>query len=360
MPVIGSDVPQPSELVPVSEDPVCSESPLTAFDSWITSTSLFYIRNHFSVPELDPSTWSLIVDGEVEQPLRLSYEEITKMPSKGLVATLECAGNSRSSMTPPPEGIPFGHGAVSTAEWTGVPLAAILELARIKDTAKDVVLEGADYGEEEEEGVPIDLAYARSLPLNKALDPDTLLAYRMNGESLSQEHGWPLRTIVPGCYAMASVKWLVHIRVLDQPFDGFFQTLRYIITEKGRSIASSTPLTALRVKSVIAQPVAGEVIPLGDYRIRGVAWSSQGDIVSVEVSTDWGKTWQAARLLEPHSRYAWRRWEFVWQPQRPGRTILMARATDGEGNTQPLGPTWNYRGYANNAAYAVPVEVRSL
>ena len=349
----------PSELVPVSEDPLCRESPLTAYDSWITPTALFYVRSHFSsVPKLDASTWSLTVDGEVEQPLSLGYEEMTTLPTKSLASTLECAGNSRSAMTPPAEGIPFGHGAISTAEWTGVSLAAILERAGIKDTAREVVLEGADYGEEEENDVPIELGYVRGLPLERALDPDTLLAHRMNGEVLSTEHGWPLRAIVPGWYAMASVKWLVRIRVLDRPFDGFFQKLRYILTEDGGDIASSPPLTTLRVKSLIVQPVAGETIQLGEYRVRGYAWSGHGDVASVEVSADWGKTWRVANLLAPHGRYAWRQWEFAWQPQTAGRTILMARATDSEGNTQPLSINWNYRGYANNAVFPVPVEVR--
>jgi DMSO/TMAO reductase YedYZ molybdopterin-dependent catalytic subunit len=351
----------PTELSTISEEPLCRESPLAAYDSWITPTALFYVRNHFSsVPELDASTWSLTVDGEVEQPLSLSYEEITKLPTRSLASTLECAGNSRSAMTPPAEGIPFGHGAVSTAEWTGVSLAAILERAVIKDTAREVVLEGADYGEEEENDVPIELGYVRGLPLEKALDPDILLAHRMNGDVLSTEHGWPLRAIVPGWYAMASVKWLVRIRVLDHPFDGFFQKLRYILIEEGGDIASSPPLTALRVKSLIVQPVAGERVPPGEYRVCGYAWSGHGDVAGVEVSTDWGKTWQAANLLEPHGRYAWRQWEFVWWPRTPGRTILMARATDSEGNTQPLSIPWNYRGYANNATFPVPVEVRSL
>ena len=348
-----------SELVPVSEDPACKESPPSALDDWITPANLFYIRSHFSVPIVDASAWSLTVDGEVERPLTLRYDEITNLPSKRLVATLECAGNSRSSMVPPPEGIPFGRGAISTGEWTGVPLAAILERAGVKGNAREVVLEGADYGEEEEEGVPLEMGFARALPLEKALDPDTLLCYQLNGEALTQDHGWPLRAIVPGWYAMASVKWLARIHVAASPFEGFFQTLRYIVTEKGMSIASSTPVTTLRVKSLITRPAADEVIPLGKYRIRGLAWSGQGEISGVEVSTDWSKTWQPAHLLEPHARYASRQWEYLWEPPGPGRKILMARATDSEGNIQPLSQTWNYRGYANNASYAVPVDVRS-
>ena len=351
------DPSQPPELVPVCEEPLCSESPLSAYDSWITPSSLFYVRSHFSVPTLDASTWSISVEGETESPLELSYKEITALPTRRVVATLECAGNSRTTITPPAEGIPFGQGAVSTAEWIGVSLADVLDRAGLKSTAKEVVLEGADYGQEEEDDVPLELAYARSLPLKKALDPDTVLAHQMNGEVLSPEHGWPLRAIVPGWYGMASVKWLTHIRVLDRSFDGFFQTHRYSIGE-GTDIATATPLTSLRVKSLIIRPTAGEMIPPGEYLIRGFAWSGVEDIVTVQVSTDWGKTWQEAALVDPHSRYAWRQWQLVWQAKTPGRTMIMARATDSQGNTQPLSPPWNYRGYGNNSSSPVPVTVR--
>ena len=347
-------------LVPVQEDPQASEAPLPALNSRTTPNEQFYVRNHFSVPQIDLATWSLGVDGEVERPFSLSYAEMRAMPSSRLVATLECAGNSRTTIAPPIEGIPFGHGAVSTAEWEGVPLAAILERARIKNTAREVVLEGADFGEEEEEGLPVELSYARSLSVEKALDPSILLAYRMNGEDLPLAHGWPLRAIVPGWYGMASVKWLTHIRVLDHPFYGFFQSRRYINISVGTQPASGTPVTRMRVESVVVRPLVGEAISLGQYIIRGYAWSGQGEVANVGVSTDWGKTWNEAKLLDPLSSYAWTRWEFAWVVEKPGRTIVMARATDSQGNTQPLSPVWDYRGYGNNGSYGVPVEVSAV
>ncbi len=183
-----------STLLPVSEDPFCRESTLTSLDSWITPTEHFYIRNHFSnVPILDRSTWQLAIDGEVRQSMTFSFTDILEMPSKELVMTMECAGNSRSYVTPPAEGLAFRHGAVSTGRWKGVPLGALLERAGLKDTAVEVVFEGADNGREEEDGVAFDLNYRRSLPVEKARHLDTLLAYEMNGEALTSDHGFPLR-----------------------------------------------------------------------------------------------------------------------------------------------------------------------
>ena len=346
-------------LVPVQEDPQCSETPLTGLESWITPSDLFYVRNHFAIPRVELSSWSLRVEGQVERPLELSYQQIRDQPTSRLVATLECAGNSRAYMIPPAEGIPLAHGAVSTAEWEGVPLARLLAMAGVSSGAREVVLEGADFGEEEEDDVPLEVGYAKSIPVEKAQDPNTLLAYRMNGEDLPVDHGWPLRAIVPGWYGMASVKWLTRVRVLERPFDGFFQTRRYTTIPEGTDPATGTPVTRLGVKAVIVRPQAGEAIAPGEYIITGYAWSGEAEVAGVGVSTDWGKTWQDAALLDPLSPYAWTRWEYRWEVTKPGRTIVMARARDSEGDSQPLGPVWNYRGYGNNACYPVPVEVRS-
>ena len=347
-----------SKLIPVSNDPSCYEAPNSVLDSLITPNNLFYIRNHFSVPRVNISTWSLTIDGEVKKPINISYDELKALSTKTLVVTLECAGNSRSFMTPPAEGIPFGNGAIGTAEWTGVPLRTLLNKAGIKKAGQEVVLKGSDSGEEEEDGLPLQMGYDRALPLEKALHKDTLVAHTMNGELLSAEHGWPIRAIVPGWYAMASVKWLDRITVVDHHFDGFFQNLRYITTEKGMNVASSAPLTKLKVKSFILKPEPGELINNGEYTVKGIAWSGDGPISKVEVSTDWGKTWSSAELLSSSTSYAWQCWEYIWENQMPGRTILLARATDSKGNSQTLSPVWNYRGYGNNTAYPVPVEVQ--
>ena len=355
------DSPTPSTLIQVSEDPCCREASLPSLDTWLTPVERFYVRNHFSnIPQLDTATWRLTVEGEANTPLGLSYDELTRLPHTTVVATLECAGNSRSALVPPGEGLAFRHGAVSTAAWRGVSLRRILLQAGMKETAQAVLFEGADIGSEEEEGQSFELAYQRSLPLEKALHPDTLLAYEMNGTTLTPAHGFPIRLVVPGWYGMASVKWLVQVRVLDRPFDGFFQGRRYVfLNEGGTSEAPPEPVAVLRVKSLITRPRMGEVLPPGAYTIRGFAWSGAGHIHTVEVSTNGGRHWQVTTLSGTPVPNAWRPWEFPWQVSTLGRVILMARATDTAGNTQPSMAPWNYRGYANNSIHVVPVEVAS-
>ena len=347
-----------SQLVPVSEEPFCRESTLAFLDSWITPDEHFYIRNHFSeIPDLNKSTWRLVVNGEVHNPLSLSFDDVLAMPSKELVVTLECAGNSRAYVTPPAEGLGFRHGAVSTARWKGVPLPLLLDKAGLRSAARDIVFKGADYGEEEEEGVAFNLDYRRSLPLDRTLHPDTLLAYEMNGEALTPAHGYPVRLIVPGWYGMASVKWLVNIEVWDRPFDGFFQQRRYVVISEGIDSLDREPVRTLKVKSLMTRPRHGEVIQQGPFTIRGLAWSGNGEITKVEVSTEGGCSWQQATLLGEPTPNAWRLWEVDWHASRPGHYILMVRATDSSGDVQPASIMWNFRGYANNSIHTIAVEV---
>ncbi|MBM3941699.1 MAG: sulfite oxidase [SAR202 cluster bacterium] len=346
-------------LRPVSADPQCEEAILTSLDSLITPAERFYIRSHFSqVPRLDGRTWKLTVGGEVRRPLTLSLADLKTMPAVEQAATLECAGNSRSYVKPPVEGLAFLHGAVSTGWWKGVPLAQVLAQAGLKDTAKEVVFQGADHGREEEHGEAVELSYERSLPVGKAMQPDTLLAYQMNGEDLTPEHGYPVRLVTPGWYAMASVKWLTSIRVDSQPFDGFFQGRRYVMINEGpEHRIQREPVTLLRVKSLFTSPRHGEVVQLGRFNLHGVAWSGAGPVVKVEVSFNGGRHWRQARLVGEDHPNAWRRWELDWRVAEPGHFILMVRATDAAGNTQPKNIPWNFRGYANNAIHAIAVEV---
>ncbi|MDA1218327.1 MAG: sulfite oxidase [Chloroflexi bacterium] len=351
-----------STLIPVSEDPHCRESSLNSLDTLITPTDRFYIRSHFSdVPSLDRSSWQLVVDGEVSQALTFSFEDILAMPSKEIVTTLECAGNSRSYTTPPSEGLAFRHGAVSTARWKGVTLRHLLDSAGLKETALEVVFEGADHGQEEEDGVAFALNYRRSLTVDLARQPDILLAYEMNGEALTPLHGFPLRMIVPKWYAMASVKWLTRINVVAEPFTGFFQHRRYVMINEGpEDSLERQPVTMLKVKSLIASPRHGEVVQPGSCTISGFAWSGEGEVNRVEVSADGGHTWQNAKLLGQADQNAWRQWEFIWQTSQPGHFVFKARATDSNGNTQPSAIPWNFRGYANNAIHTIAIEVPAL
>lgn len=351
-----------SPLIQVSEDPLCRESTLLSLDTWVTPTERYFIRNHFSeVPHLDRATWRLVIDGEVRRPLHLSFADMRAMPSTEVVMTMECAGNSRSYVTPPAEGLAFRHGAVSTARWKGLSLNVLLEQAGVKDTAVEVVFEGSDEGREEEDGVASDLHYRRSLPLEKARHPETLLGYEMNGQGLTSDHGFPLRLVVPRWYGMASVKWLTRINVLDHPFEGFFQKRRYVMINQGPEHAlEREPVTALKVKSLITSPRHGEVIQPGACTMRGFAWSGGGEITRVEVSTDGGISWQDAALRGESDPNAWRQWEFLWQTPFPGHFICMVRATDSTGTTQPHTITWNFRGYANNSIHTIAIEVPTL
>ena len=209
-------------LIIRQKEPTNLETPLDQADSYLTPTELFYIRSHFHAPTLDVSSYQLGIDGAVRNPLSLSYQQLRDLPSETRVATLECAGNGRVFLVPPVAGAQWELGAVGNAEWTGVPLSALLERAGLDDDACEIVLEGADRGTPTEEPVPPrPITYARSLPREKALRPEVLIAYQMNGRDLPVDHGYPVRAVVPGHYGMASVKWLTHVQAVREPFRGY-------------------------------------------------------------------------------------------------------------------------------------------
>jgi DMSO/TMAO reductase YedYZ molybdopterin-dependent catalytic subunit len=353
--------PAPLRLIPRTENPLNLETPLAALERFITPNDLFYVRNHFPMPTLDASTWRLRVEGAVERELTLTLDEIRRMESRTVPATLECAGNSRASLTPNVRGLQWGNGAVSNAEWTGVALVDILNRAGLRPNAVDVVLEGADGGEiTAEPRSPGVIPYARSLPIAKARQRDVLLAHRMNGAELPANHGFPLRAIVPGWYGMASIKWLTKITVVDRPFNGYFQSLDYSIFERRQGLVTVTPLAEMQVKAIIAKPAPMEQItPNTAYRIHGAAWTGESEINRVEVSSDGGRSWSAARLLETARAHCWRLWEFPWRsPAQVGRLSLMVRATDARGHTQPMQRDTDRRNYMINHVLPIEVDVR--
>ena len=219
----------------------------------------------------------------------------------------------------------------------GVPLSDLLARAGVRDSTREVILQGADQGEIKEAPRPSGkIHYARSLPLTKA-NQDVLLAIEMNGEKLTPAHGFPLRAVVPGWYGMAAVKWLTRIIATSEPYHGYYQTIDYAYWERGSASPTLLPITAMRVKAQIARPEYAEAVRAGQsYRVHGAAWTTEAEITNVEVSTDEGGTWKTARLLGNSLRNAWRLWEYDWAvPATPGKTVLMARAVDSEGGTQP-------------------------
>jgi len=351
-----------------SESPLNLEMSFSSLDSFLTPTKSFYIRTHFPIPAIDRNAWWLNVEGEVEKPFGINFEELMTLQSVTIPVTLECAGNNRNFLEPKVKGVQWRLGAVGTAEWTGVPLSVLLSRAVPKPNACEVALEGADGGMlEDPKSPPGELKFARSIPLDKARR-DVLLAYKMNDSELPPEHGFPLRAIVPGWYAMASVKWLQRIIITDRPFTGYYQTIDYAYWQRtdyghwqrGENIAELTPITEMQIKAEIAQPAEGETVPANtSVSVRGAAWACDAEISKVELSTDGGATWNEASLVGELKPNAWRLWEFNWQtPSSPGMQTLIARATDSLGRTQPAHRDPDRGTYMINHLLPIEVEVK--
>ncbi|NUP12105.1 MAG: sulfite oxidase [Polyangiaceae bacterium] len=338
----------------LSREPLTAETPLVHHHAPLTPNDVFYVRNHFAVPKIGAADYRLAISGEVLRPLVLDYRVLRAMPCRSLTVTLECAGNGRSDVQPPTPGEPWGYGAVGTAEWTGVPLRDVLAMARLAPECREVVFEGADSGHVQ--GHSDRMPFARSLPREVALDPATLLAFEMNGEPLSHNHGFPIRLIVPGVYGVASVKWLRRIEAIAGHFDGYFQGERYVVVRPGQK--ELEPLGHMRVRAVMVTPLEGASLRRGPHEIEGYAWSGAGPIERVEVSSDGGATWDRAALRETPSPYAWVGWRYEWRAEERGEFALCSRAFDTSGATQPEAAEWNRFGYANNAIQTVTVSVR--
>ncbi|HEY6069922.1 MAG TPA: sulfite oxidase [Chthoniobacterales bacterium] len=343
----------------LSEEPLVLETPLEKLIEFITPTKSFYVRNHFPVPKVDKDKWRLRVEGEIEKPFEINFGELTKLESKKIPAMLECAGNSRSFLEPKVKGVQWRIGGVGNAEWTGVPLSILLERAGIKSTATEIIFEGADRGQLEDPKSPRgEIHFARSIPIEKA--HDVVLAHKMNGEEIPTEHGYPVRAIVPGWYAVASVKWLQRIIVTDKPFGGYYQTLDYAYWEREDGQARLTALSQMQTKAVITHPAEGEAISANsNVRVRGAAWTGDGEIKKVELSVDGGLNWSAAKLLGESKPNAWRLWESDWEtPAKSGNATLIARATDSNGQTQPLERDHDRGTYMINHLLPITVEIR--
>lgn len=331
----------------------CETSISALLGSVVMPNARFYVRNHFHIPHLDATSFRLSIGGLVERPLSLGMDDLRKMPSQTMVVTLECAGNGRTLFDPPIDGEKWGLGAVSTAEWTGVPLTEVLDRAGVRSGADEVVFRGADTGRVDGRGA---VRFERSLPLDEARGADALLAYAMNGEPLPIQHGYPVRLIVPSWYAVASVKWLTEIELVDRPFAGHYQTDKYWYEwpRDGRIVRE--PVTLQRVRALITEPAPDQEIQSGELAVRGVAWSGAAPIARVEVSVEDGH-WQEARLVGERKRHSWQWWELITRVRRSGTATLRARATDLAGRTQPERAEWNRFGYGNNSVHEAPVRM---
>jgi DMSO/TMAO reductase YedYZ molybdopterin-dependent catalytic subunit len=347
-------------LIIRQKEPTNLETPFDQVGSYLTPTELFYIRSHFPAPRLEIASYQLRIDGAVRKPFSLSYQQLRDMPSETRVATLECAGNSRVFLVPPVAGAQWELGAVGNAEWTGVPLGALLERAGLEEDACEIVLEGADRGTPKEEPVPPGtISSARSLPRDKAIQREVLIAYQMNGRDLPLDHGFPVRAVVPGHYGMASVKWLTHVHAVREPFRGYWQTSDYGYWDYLEGKPVRRALGEMKLKSEIARPRVYETLsPNQVYTVFGAAWAGETEVTEIAVSTDGGQTWAEAEFLDPARRHAWRRWNFAWPtPEKPGRYTLLARAKDANGDVQPDKHDPNHGTYVINYPLAIEVFV---
>jgi len=344
--------------------PFNAETPLLRLRrSFLTPEDLFFSRNHGSIPEVDPDVYRLSVGGLVDGPLELSMENLRGLPKREVVAVMECAGNRRDGLTevaPIPGETPWGAGAIGNAHWAGVPLREVLLEAGVGEGARHAAFAGLD----EVEGDGGSFNYGGSIPLQKALGPEVLLAYEMNGEPLPREHGFPLRVVAPGYIGARSVKWLSRITLQENPSDNHFQVHEYKlfppnVGEETADDSEGLMLGELQANAAICEPAEGEALGAGPVSVRGYAIAGRR-VERVDVSSDGGRTWVQADLREgADDPWAWTLWEArVELP--PGEHRIVARALDSSGATQPAtaAEVWNFKGYANNSWHGVRVVAR--
>jgi len=330
--------------------------PLEALRHELTPVGLHYLLIHFDIPAVDVDTWRLEVGGLVDRPATFTLDELKARPTRSLAVTMECAGNGRALLEPRPLSQPWLTGAVGTAEWTGTPLAPILEEAGLSAGAREVVFMGLDRGIQGEVPHP----YARSLPVAEAMRAEMLLAWAVNGEPLPPQHGYPLRLVVPGWYGMTHVKWLASITVIDREFDGWQQSVAYHLRQSEEEVGS--PVTRIQPRALMVPPGVPDFftrvrhLDAGPCRLEGRAWSGWGPIERVDVSVDGGETWNEAQLGNAPSEFAWHGWTYAWDAS-PGEHVLCCRARDAAGNVQPDDGPWNFDGFCNNAVQRVQVVV---
>jgi len=329
--------------------------PLEALRYDPTPAGLHYVLVHFDIPHTEPESWRLEIGGLVARPASLSLGELRRMPTKSVRVTLECAGNGRGQVSPRYPSVPWLEEGVSTADWTGVPLAAVLRAAGLKDSAREIVFRGADRGIDR--GIEHD--FARSLAPEEAMREDVLLAWGMNGHALPPQHGAPLRLVVPGWYGMASVKWLARIEAIDHAFDGVQQALSYRF--RAAAGEAGVPCTRMRVNSLMVPPgipdfyTRHRVVARGRIEIFGRAWSGTAPVRRVELGVD--GAWSEADLEPSTQAHAWQAWHARWTAER-GAHELACRATDGAGNVQPPEPVWDATGFGNNSVQRIAVSVQ--
>jgi sulfite oxidase len=351
------------DLLARQEHPFNAEPRLDRLvDSWITPFSHFYVRSHGAVPDIDGAAYTLVIEGLVDKTVRLSLEELRKLPKVTVPATMQCAGNRRVELgrVKPVPGVAWDAGAIGTAEWRGVRLSELLQQAGLKPSAKHVWFDGLDTVTMKDRQT----LFGGGVPIEKALRPETIVALEMNGEPLSREHGYPARTVVPGYIGARSVKWLGRIVVADRPSDNNFVARDYKLFPPEAAAetvkpAEFEPIYENVLSSAICRPLAGQTLKAGRIQVSGYAVPPGAPgvaVAGVEVSADGGATWVSARLDPKEAPFAWKLWTAEVDAASGART-LVARAKDTKGGMQPERAPWNFKGYLCNGWHRVPVTV---
>jgi len=353
----------------VEKDPVMkvlTERPLTAnataenLNDAVTPANRLFIRNNLLTPDLQAAGHTLTVKGLVDKQMTFTIDDLkSAFPAVTVQGMLECAGSGRTAFSPLPKGTPWSSsGGYGCPAWTGARLRDILKAAGVKPAAVHAAFFGADFGE-----LPTAPPVVRSIPLKKAMEPNTLVAWAINGEPLPKVHGFPLRMIVPGWVGSASTKWLFGIELLDAPFKGTYMDDSYRVPAHPIAPGEKMPKESVSteawpVKSVITSPAPGAKFKIGDgIAVAGKAWAGDNGIVKVEISLDEGITWKRATLAKPGDKYAWRLFTYTARLQRQGYVTILARATDSKGNIQPIAAVWNPLGYFWNGIHRVGVTI---
>lgn len=351
-------VPGKRPMLVHNDFPEVLESPLEAFDTWLTPLDAFFVRQHLPRPKVDLASWKLTVDGLVETPLSLSLGQLRAMPMHTVPATLECTGNGRGYFKPAVPGLQWKKGGIGNAEWRGVRLTDILAQAKAKAGANFVDADGADRG------VAKTPDYIRSISMKKALLPGTIVALEMNGQPVPEIHGGPLRLVVPGWNGANWIKWLNKLTVAAEMNNGFYMNPAYRYPKRpvppgtGVKPEDLAVLETMPVKSFIVSPAEGAKHAAGGaLDVRGVAWAGERKIMKVEVSVDRGITWNTAQLGKENFDSSFRMFRYSWKPSGTGYHLLMSRATDSSGATQPIDAAWNPSGYLWNSIDRVGVVV---
>lgn len=356
-----------AKLVLLGDRPLVAETPAELLDDATTPFGKFFVRNNGQIPDeaKEPTKWEIAIDGEVNKPLKITLGELkSKYKPQTMRFVLECGGNGRSGFNPPARGNQWTNGGAGCAEWTGVRLADVLKTAGVKSSGIYTAHYAADLHLSGDASKP---TLSRGVRIAKAMDPNSMIVWAMNGQPLPNIHGGPVRLIYPGWAGSTSQKWVTKITIRDKEHDGPGMTefsyrtpIKPMIPGDKGDPANMKILESMPVRSIITSPGNGGKLPAGtrDLELRGAAWAGDNLVERVDISIDYGSNWKPAKVGLPRNRYDWQRWTAAAKLPSDGYYEVWVRATDNRGNRQPhITGNWNPQGYGGNAMHRIAVLV---